>query len=1237
MAARFPAQDPARGREPQAAPRTPRKPGDGALIDDLVRKLRDELGLAIAPRDQLYSPSKSNKSQADRLYSRIQTLFWQEHDTLDAIIKECRADFTGQWSSLSAEQRNDHLFQKLDEPAWVTANRIRQPLLHASPGLRRTSTNPRSTQRSFQRVDSGIGTASPSTPGSPLAKKTMAEKANDNSKNAADGLRSRRSSTVDDTTTDTTAKTTPNTSFSGSTKTPDPDEGFAGSSIFSQWEGPTPGFPEGQTTESITPATNLGHIPAKRRRSDNVEDLETPKKKVKQEPQQFSESPTKLPEPHWQLKDMAKSGLGLDTIQDFDKFWKHPRPTEANSHVFWSASGSITLNTTNKGPLIQTKVNSLREMSESSRAQRYFGHDRIMTLNMPSLTRNLPRHIGGQDEDEARNTAVANWSTTPKSLLGREWWAFQVGEVDRTKGRQRQADKGIIRPTAFFATEGTRLSKKVSLFEFLDQWIPFKENASQPVCKLSARISLSTKQSRPSFCFNPKQIKRMKDILANGESEDTVFDDPAFHGRPQKTWDKKEVMTDGCAPMSVGAALEIRKCLGIQDWPAAYQGRINGAKGIWYVSAPYSTSDPDHTGIWIGIRPSQLKVEPREEDWDLVRCEEGRWCFDVKNYSRPAKASHLHKDFLSVLEDRHVPRANILAMVQEGVNADVKELTDMLESPAKLALWRHRNFPNTGHASHGKSSLPQTSPGKARLFMEQAGYKIHDNIHVAESFEWMIGRFLQRRREQLHFSCLKSTLLFGLADPVGVLRPGEVHLSLTRPLEDDETKEQFDHFAGNDVLIARDPTIRGSDMQKVRCICHPELSHLKDVVILPSKGRIPLAAKLQGGDYDGDTFWICADERLVSPFQNAPVLAQEGKEFFGIRQEKRTLGEIVKATDFGTDEHAKALLRIALPIAFQDKPLGYITSYCNTLSYNRRSSGGLWDDGVMMVADLHDLIIDAAKNGYSYSAKDFDMFLERERLPPAKMLRKCECDTNIKAAQVDNGKLLETLKSKPKHNSGHILDEILFNIINPPFYAYLRDFQSNVVEPAKQVDQDRDLEWPLIEIDKLEDQSERDFHPKIEQQALKTSLQAVVSLWNRAWKCEKDERRETLLSECWDKYDQIEPTKPKLHVWKMRAANAAPSYWDRFKLAVFARTRYKDKKRCIFWVATEIVRNVKSQSESGMEVVNKIQEIMKPKKPKEWARADTFDAPPIGGDDIDDEDDGSEFEDGFDERMFDSL
>jgi hypothetical protein len=58
-------------------------------------------------------------------------------------------------------------------------------------------------------------------------------------------------------------------------------------------------------------------------------------------------------------------------------------------------------------------------------------------------------------------------------------------------------------------------------------------------------------------------------------------------------------------------------------------------------------------------------------------------------------------------------------------------------------------------------------------------------------------------------------------------------------------------------LVARHPSLRCSDMQKVRAVYKEELSHLTNVVVFLSKGSVPLAQKLQGGDYDDDTFWLC--------------------------------------------------------------------------------------------------------------------------------------------------------------------------------------------------------------------------------------------------------------------------------------------------------------------------------------------------------------------------------------------
>jgi hypothetical protein len=246
MSARLPAQDAARLRGPQAAPETPRKQGDGAAIDVLARELRDELGVAIAPRDLLYSPSH-HTTQADTLYNRIKTLYWKERVALYAAIEECKSDFAGRLSTLSPERRTDLVLQRLDDPAWFASNRVHQPLLRASSTLTRTASDPRPKQRLFQRVDSKIETPSPSTPTSPLARKTMAENVDDSQTNARDSFWSRGSSGSND----TTANTSLANNFTN-------DEGFYGSSIpFSQVEDPTTGtnfrIDEGHMTRSITP------------------------------------------------------------------------------------------------------------------------------------------------------------------------------------------------------------------------------------------------------------------------------------------------------------------------------------------------------------------------------------------------------------------------------------------------------------------------------------------------------------------------------------------------------------------------------------------------------------------------------------------------------------------------------------------------------------------------------------------------------------------------------------------------------------------------------------------------------------------------------------------------------------------------------------------------------------------------------------------------------------------------
>lgn len=969
-------------------------------------------------------------------------------------------------------------------------------------------------------------------------------------------------------------------------------------------------------------ATSPKQTNTKRKRSDRTEASPgTPSKRYREQPVLSPGTSRKVFSPHWQLNNLAKDGLGVDPITDPDEFWKDILTAREDSSTC-VLRGAISLNSTNKGPLMQTKLDPVRWENNSSRAQRHFGADRFLVLEAQSFTRNLPRHIGSSiGQDENRSAVLEEWLVAPKYFMGRKWFVFFVEDIDEDKRKKKARGKKVagvntpIREIWLFATEGIGIDKPTSLFKLLDWMFPFRENAGQAVCKSYARFLLSIKQSTPSINFKPSQIRWVNDILANGEPEDTRFEDPAFRGKRRKHWDVDEVMTDGCATISVGAARLILKLLEIRDLPAAFQGRINGAKGMWSISAPYETSDPDHLAIWIEIRPSQLKVKPRKQDLDDAQCEEDRWNFNVKGYSKSPRVSHLHKDFLPVFEDRNVPSENIIDIVREGVQPSVEELKEMMDDPAKLVIWRQRYYPTMDeHRMFDKPGMPAEPSKKALLFAEKAGYMPQDHVILADAFERMIEAHIQRIRYHHHFSCLKSASFLGLADPYGVLEPGEIHVALSRPLEDEMTKEKFHTFAGNNVLVGRDPTLRGSDIQKVRCICHPKLAHLKDVAIFPTRGQVPLAAKLQGGDYDGDRFWICAEERLVEPFMNAPVLEQRGIDFFGIEQEKRSLGEIINPENFGTDEHATAFMRVVLPIACRDKTLGMVTNYCNDLSYSRRNGKGLWDADVGLVADLHDLVIDAEKNGYLYGATEFANFRHDNGLPD--QLGRREYEANLKASKLrsdveynDETKLLTILAKKPQSESNYIMDRVIFEEVNPPFLAYLQDLQKDVMVPAEISTSDPDLEFQLI-------QFEAKAHLKLpidlgkEKRALEKRLQETMKIWTRTWRVDPASH-DDVLSQCIDDYNGIQPADKDNPYWSMAMASSAPSLWDCFKLAVFARKYYASKKKAIFWIARDTVCQVKAQSTNGKRNLGRIQEVLKAVKPKIWRRADAFNALPV--------------------------
>lgn len=204
-------------------------------------------------------------------------------------------------------------------------------------------------------------------------------------------------------------------------------------------------------------------------------------------------------------------------------------------------------------------------VSTSRRAYRKFGGDRFVTVLIPLKT--IYDH----------KAAVLKFLEQSLPICGRTYQPFFL-----KKGQSSGASVAVH----YFATRGAGLDKKEMSLDQLYEWLlSLNKNRDAQASKLWDRISLSLSSTKPTVTFASNEIRRVDDVYDGGEC-----------------------MTDGCAKASPAVFREIWRSgvLGVESTPTAVQGRIGGAKGVWFVDPE---ADQRSDEMWIEIRPSQLKYE----------------------------------------------------------------------------------------------------------------------------------------------------------------------------------------------------------------------------------------------------------------------------------------------------------------------------------------------------------------------------------------------------------------------------------------------------------------------------------------------------------------------------------------------------------------------------------------------------------------------------------------------------
>ncbi|EFX00422.1 RNA-dependent RNA polymerase [Grosmannia clavigera kw1407] len=661
-------------------------------------------------------------------------------------------------------------------------------------------------------------------------------------------------------------------------------------------------------------------------------------------------------------------------------------------------TATMDFNLGHTGPLYLLKLRPIT-LDYPHRLSRHFGADRFIEIHFPSHhsgLRAVPKVLR-KNEDAVQE--VNQWLTLQRHrFVGRNWVAFYIKDAGFKKpalsderGLGEKVPSVLLKKAYLFAEDGFGLFpdgivgrvedsewrfghelQVHDMLEWLLQYNRFHENRTQPYLKLFSRIALGLSRTIPTVVFEPEQMRHhASDITAPATGK---------------------VMNDGIGRMSLSVARKVRFELGLSDLPAAVQGRLGCAKGMWIL-------DPTDTGgeDWIETYPSQRK-------WKCDFVDPDHRTLEVRNYASAVRSAGLNQQLLPVLEDRAIDKSRMRTVIGDilrgNLYRDLATQRTALEHPLLFSAWVQENSRSRDERSaHCQvrflGGLPD-SDSEVVQFLLSGGFDPR-----VQKMIWDVAYKIQKAKceklkEKLNVRVGRTAYLHMVVDFLGVLEEGEVQVCFSSKFQvdaDSEPDERGDDgsfsdslLVGTDVLVARSPAHFASDVQRVRAVFRKELCVLKDVVIFSRKGDSPLADKLSGGDYDGDMAWVCWDGRIVENFSNAREPEKYDLVAMGYMQKNRTtLSELSAETGTGAGgkigaDEVEEMMERSFRFNMKENFLGRMTTYKENLCYWR---GTISDETGVILSTLLGELVDQAKQGTEFDEKDFDR-LRRERLRECK-------------------------------------------------------------------------------------------------------------------------------------------------------------------------------------------------------------------------------------------------------------
>jgi hypothetical protein len=430
-------------------------------------------------------------------------------------------------------------------------------------------------------------------------------------------------------------------------------------------------------------------------------------------------------------------------------------------------------------------------------------------------------------------------------------------------------------------------------------------------------------------------------------------------------------MTDGAGWISPSAAEKIKKAMGLLDLPAAFQGRIGSAKGLWGIDF-----DDTRNGDWIDISDSQRKWKDRKDD-SIEADHPSHRTFEVLDWVHPLSSGKMSLQMLQIFMSQAINadkmRGTLHHFMEQGLEKDLETLTQALTDPKILQHWAYASNPNINDKLNSRSvpsraGLPISLEDQIQMLVE-GGFTLDKNAFLKDRVYRLLQRSCEKLEDRLAIPIPRSTYVFITPDRHGILKAGEVYFQPSSSFGN-ESGISGERLVGRDLLITRSPAHFASDVQRVKVAAKEQFMGIYDIMICSTeshKGGPSVADFLSGGDYDGDKVLAIWEPEILDNFIDAdvptkPNLMEEGF----IRKDRTTYEDLTK-----DDLDPTSWLKHSFEFHMQPQMLGVCTIRKDQLCIH---SGTIDQPNEVAWHTLLGLLVDQSKQGISFGWDDLRRF-----------------------------------------------------------------------------------------------------------------------------------------------------------------------------------------------------------------------------------------------------------------------